>query len=173
MRLVHNLPLKKKSVVRPAGDADSGILLELIDALANYEKLTPPDDQGKARLIRDMSGANPRFHAFIAEYNGCPVGYSIYFETYSSFQALPKLYIEDIFVLPEYRSKKVGYAIFAALVEEAIRRGCGQMEWTVLHWNQLAIDFYKRLGAVKMQEWQLFCFKRRDMEQIINLKSSV
>ncbi len=147
-------------------------MLELIDALANYEKLTPPDTQGKARLIKDMSGANPRFYAFIAEYEGRPVGYSIFFETYSSFQALPKLYIEDIFILPEYRSKKVGYALFVAIVEEAVRRGCGQMEWTVLHWNQLAIDFYKRLGAVRMKEWQLFCLKHRDMERILNSKPS-
>jgi GNAT superfamily N-acetyltransferase len=167
MILVHNSPLKKKIVVRPALDADSSILLELVDALADYEKLTPPDAQGKARLLKDMSGINPRFYAFIAEYDGRPAGYSIYFETYSSFQAFPKLYIEDIFVLPTYRSKKVGYALFVTLVEEAVRRGCGQMEWTVLHWNQLAIDFYKRLGAVQMKEWQLFCLKRRDMERIL------
>jgi GNAT superfamily N-acetyltransferase len=173
MILVYNMPMKKKIVVRPAIVSDSTAFLELIDELANYEKLKSPDAEGKARLVKDMTETKPRFITFIAEYEGKPVGYSIAFETYSSFMALPKLYIEDIFVLPEYRSKKIGYTLFKMMVEEAVHRGCCQIEWAVLHWNQLAIDFYKRQGAVPMEECELFCLKRAEMEKILNSKSSI
>ena len=81
--------------------------------------------------------------------------------------ALPTLYLEDIFVLPEYRKLKIGIAIFKTMVAEAHRRGCGRMEWTVLDWNTLAIDFYKKIGARHMNEWHLFRLTRPDMERIL------
>jgi GNAT superfamily N-acetyltransferase len=158
---------KNKITIHTATIADAATFLELVDALANYEKLTPPDAQARKRLIQDMSGTKPHFQAFIAEYEGHPAGYAIAFETYSSFLALPTLFIEDIFVLPAYRRKKVGYALFATLAEEALRRNCGRMEWTVLDWNKLAIDFYKRTGAVHMKEWQLFRLERKNIEHLL------
>jgi GNAT superfamily N-acetyltransferase len=94
------------------------------------------------------------------------VGYAFVFETYSSFLALPTLYLEDLFVLPDFRNRRAGYALFAAMVAEAHERGCGRMEWTVLDWNQLAKDFYDRLGAKHMKEWQLYRLVRNEMEQI-------
>ena len=170
---MHNMQGQNKVTVHTATGADADALLALIDALADYEKLTPPDAQGKLRLISDMTGSRPRFHALIAEYEGHPVGYSIFLDSYASFAALPKLYIEDIFVLPGYRSKGVGYTLFRAMVQEAVRQGCGSMEWTVLDWNQLAIDFYTRLGALPMKEWELFRLKRNEMEQILRSGDSV
>jgi GNAT superfamily N-acetyltransferase len=139
--------------VRRATAADAESVLRLVDALADYEHLEPPDAAAKQRLIADMS---KRFDAWLAEVDGQAVGYAFVFETYSSFLAQPTLYLEDLFVLPEYRNKKVGYALFTEMLAEAKRRGCGRMEWTVLDWNQLAIDFYKRLGATHKSQWQLY-----------------
>ena len=153
--------------VRPARRKDAPTILHLIDALASYEKLAPPDAAAKKRLIKDMFSPRPRVQVFLAECDGEVAGYAFVFETYSSFLALPTLYLEDLFVLPEYRSKKVGYALFSAMVREAHRRGCGRMEWTVLEWNTLAIEFYKRLGATYMKDWHLYRLTRPDMESIL------
>jgi GNAT superfamily N-acetyltransferase len=158
--------------VRPATPADADVVLALVDALADYEKLQRPDAEAKKRLIRDMFGERRRIEAYLGEYDGKPVGYAFVFETYSSFLALPTLYLEDLFVLPEYRSRKVGYALFRAMVAEAYHRGCGRMEWMVLDWNRLAIDFYNRLGATHMKEWQLYRLLRADMENLLSRTTS-
>ncbi len=142
--------------IRPAVAADAEVFLSLVDALADYEKLERPSPEARERLLRDGFGDAPRFQPYLAELEGRPVGYAITFETYSSFLALPTFYLEDIFVLPEVRRHGVGGALFRYLVAEAVRRGCGRMEWAVLDWNQLAIDFYERLGARRMSEWYLY-----------------
>ncbi len=163
-----NTPLPQ---IRQATSGDTQTILTLIDALAEYEKLAPPDEEAKKRLIGDIFSDRPRVDVFLAEYEGKTAGYAFVFETYSSFLALPTLYLEDLFVLPEYRSKKIGYALFTAMVNEAHRRGCGRMEWTVLDWNQLAIDFYERLGATHMENWHLYRLVRSDMENILGKRS--
>ncbi len=140
-------------VVRRATAADAEAILQLVDALADYESLPRPSAEAKKRLAADL---DKRFDAWIAEVDGKSAGYAFVFETYSSFLALPTLYLEDLFVLPEYRSRKVGFALFSEVLEEAKRRGCGRMEWTVLDWNELAIQFYKRAGAAHMKEWNLY-----------------
>lgn len=157
-------------IIRQASAKDANAILTLVDALAEYEKLDPPDAAAKQRLIADMSGERPRFNAYLAEMDGKAAGYAFVLETYSSFLALPTLYLEDLFVLPEYRSKKVGFSLFTAMVAEAHHRGCGRMEWTVLDWNQLAIDFYKKLGATHMKEWHLYRLLRSDMEAIAGVR---
>ncbi len=139
--------------VRRANAADAEAILELVDALADYESLPRPPAEARQRLVTDM---NQRFDAWIAQVDGASAGYAFAFETYSSFLALPTLYLEDLFVLPQYRSRKVGLALFNEVREEAKRRGCGRMEWSVLDWNELAINFYKRAGAVHMKEWHLY-----------------
>src|SRR5687767_5519398 len=121
-------------VVRRAVESDAQALLSLVEALADYEKLARPSAQARERLIRDMFGPKRRIDGLLAFMDGYPVGYAIILETYSSFLALPTLYLEDLFVLPEYRGRKVGYAIFSELKAEAERRGCGRIEWTVLNW---------------------------------------
>ncbi len=158
-----------RPVIRRATAADASSVLALVNALADYEHLTPPDPEAQKRLVRDMTGSRPKFNAYVAEVNGRPAGYAFVFETYSSFLALPTLYLEDLFVLPAYRNLGVGFALFTAMVGEARRRGCGRMEWTVLDWNRLALDFYERLGARHMQEWQLYRILRPDMDRIMAL----
>lgn len=153
--------------IRKAERADAPAVLKLVHGLAEYEKLPPPDAEAQTRLIQDMFSSPPRIQAYLGEYNGTAAGYAFVFETYSSFLAMPTLYLEDIFVLPEFRNKKIGYALFTAMVAEAHRRGCGRMEWTVLDWNLLAIDFYNRMGARHMKEWQLHRLDRGDMERIL------
>jgi GNAT superfamily N-acetyltransferase len=153
--------------VRTAKPADAPALLELIDALAAYEKLTPPDHAAKERLVRDMFAPRPRIQSLLVEVDGTPAGYTLFFETYSSFLALPTLYLEDLFVLPEFRSRRVGSALFREMIAEARRRGCGRMEWSVLDWNQLAIDFYDRFGARRLREWHYYRLSREDMERIL------
>jgi len=153
--------------VRPAEREDTPAILSLVRGLADYEKLPPPDADAESRLIRDMFSSPPRIQAFLGECDGVAAGYAFVFETYSSFLALPTLYLEDLFVLPEFRGKKLGYALFAAMVAEAHHRGCGRMEWSVLKWNQLAIDFYEKLGAKELKEWSVYRLVRADMEQII------
>lgn len=158
-------------VIRAATPADAPAILSLVLGLAAYEKLDPPDAAAQERLIRDMFSTPPRIQAFLAEIDGTPAGYAFIFETYSSFLALPTLYLEDLFVLPEFRSRKAGYALFTHVVAEAHRRGCGRMEWSVLTWNRLAIDFYVRLGAKHLSDWAVYRLTRPDMETILTAKS--
>jgi GNAT superfamily N-acetyltransferase len=143
-------------LVRPARPEDGASILMLVDALAAFEKLTPPTGAARERLIEDIFGPKPRIGAWLAELEGQPVAYALVYDSYSSFLARPKLYLEDIFVLPEFRGRKVGYALFAEMMEEARRRGCAKLEWTVLDWNQHAIEFYERLGAKRKQQWFLY-----------------
>ena len=154
-------------MIRPAVPADAETILRLVRGLADYERLPPPDKAAQERLIRDMFSTPPRIQAFLGEHEGVAAGYAFVFETYSSFLALPTLYLEDLFVLPEYRKKKVGYGLFLAMVAEAHRRGCGRMEWSVLDWNTPAIDFYKRFGATHLKEWHVYRLVRNDMESIL------
>ena len=142
--------------VRPARGEDAPRVLELVDALADYERLPRPDPAARERLLRDGFGPAPRFDLLVGERDGMLVGYALFFETYSSFLARPTLYLEDLFVHPDHRKCGLGVALFRAVASEAVRRECGRMEWTVLTWNRLAIDFYERLGAVALEEWRTF-----------------
>ena len=152
--------------IRKAGKADARSLLRLIDALADYEKLKRPTRQARNRLIRDGRGSARRYDAYLAFSGRTPVGYAIVFETYSSFLALPTLYLEDLFILPEFRKQKIGLALFRHCVGEASRRGCGRMEWVVLDWNAIAIRFYERLGARYLKEWHTYRLVEKDLKRL-------
>ena len=145
--------------LRRASRKDGEALLTLIDALADYEKLKRPNAAARKRLLRDAFGRRKRFSVILALTAGKAVGYAIYFETYSSFLALPTLYLEDIFVLEEYRHRKIGLRLFRACRMEGKKHGCGRMEWMVLDWNKPAVRFYNRIGARRMKEWLLFRLK--------------
>jgi len=155
-------------VVRPASRDDAELFLRLVDALADYEKLDRPTTEARGRLVRDGFGERPIFHPYLVELEAKAVGYAITFFTYSSFLALPTLYLEDLFILPEARGKGAGKALFRHLVAEAVERGCGRMEWVVLDWNQLAIDFYERLGARRLNEWYTYRLTREQMEGMLS-----
>ena len=142
--------------VRRAVPSDGAALLDLVTALAEYEKLPPPDAHARERLLRDGLGPSPRYELLFGELDGRAVGYAIFFFTYSTFLARPTLYLEDLFVRPEVRQHGVGGALLRALADTAVREGCGRMEWAALTWNRLAIDFYERLGARALEEWRTF-----------------
>lgn len=154
--------------IRKAKKSDSASFLELVRALANFEKLEPPSPEAARRLIRDTF-TNKKLNlllAFSENKKKKAVAYALYFFTYSSFLARPTLYLEDIFVLEEYRRKKIGKALFLRLVKEAKRLGCGRMEWAVLSWNKNAIRFYEDVGANRLSEWLYY---RLDEESINKL----
>ena len=158
--------------VRPATPSDAETWLSLIDALADYEKLARPDAEARQRLLVDAFGEQPRTAVYLAEIGGRVVGYAITLFTYSSFLALPTLYLEDIFVLESYRGQGAGYTLFRHCVDEAYRRGCGRMEWQVLDWNRPAIEFYEKLGARQMKEWLPYRMVREDMEALLGNKKA-
>jgi GNAT superfamily N-acetyltransferase len=153
--------------VRRARPEEAPLLLDLILGLAKYEKLEPPDEAAQRRLVADIFGERPRLEAWLVFADGEAAGYALVFETYSSFLALPTLYLEDIFVRPEFRGRGAGAALFRRMVEEAGRRGCGRMEWVVLDWNQTALDFYERFGAQRLKEWITMRLTRADFDRIL------
>jgi len=143
-------------VVRALRPTDTRRLVELIDGLADYEKLPRPDADARRRLATDAVADPPRFRTLVADIRGRVVGYAIYFFTYSTFKARPSLYLEDIFVLPEERGQGAGIGLFRACAREAVAHGCSRMEWQVLSWNAPSIEFYKRLGAQQLDGWLPF-----------------
>ena len=142
--------------VRALTPADVPRLLELIDGLADYEKLARPDASARERLATDAVADPPRFRTLLGEVDGEVVGYAIYFFTYSTFRARRTLYLEDIFVLPERRSQGAGVALFRECARQAVLNECARMEWHVLHWNTPSIAFYERLGATHISDWLPF-----------------
>lgn len=144
-------------IIRPAQAADVPAILELIRALADYEKMSADvvaTEELLAQALFPAAGA-PAAHCILAEDEGIAAGFALYFFNFSTFLARPGLYLEDLFVRPEFRGRGLGKALLLHLARQANARGCGRMEWTVLDWNQPAIDFYESLGARRMREWQL------------------
>jgi GNAT superfamily N-acetyltransferase len=157
--------------LRPAARGDAGDVIRLIIALAEFEKLVPPDADAQARLIEHAFGSKPRFEPWLAFADGHrePVAYAIIFETYSSFLALPTLYIEDIFVLPDFRKQGIGGALLRKIVELAHQRGCGRVEWTALDWNVNAQRVYEdKLGAKRLSEWIHYRMTQKEIAAYLN-----
>jgi len=152
--------------IRPLTPRDVPTFLDLIDALAFYEHLPGPDPESRARLAADAIADPPPFSVLLAERNGQAIGYAVYFMTYSTFLARPTLYLEDVFVLEPERRSGVGRAFMQALAAEAVKRGCGRMEWQVLTWNEPAINFYQGLGAGHLADWHGY---RLGADQLENL----
>ncbi len=161
--------------LRPLAREHAAVFCQLVIALADFEKLQPPDEAAQARLVEDALGARPRIEVWLAFVNedAEPCGYMILVETYSSFLALPTLYLEDLFVLPERRKGGVGGALLKKVVSLAHERGCGRVEWTALDWNVNAQQVYEqRIGAKRMSEWLLYRMTREDMQRLLDGEAS-
>lgn len=146
---------RKALVIRRGTERDVPTILTLIRGLAEYERLAHEVEATTARVRAHGFGSRRYFETIICRRGGKPVGFALYFFTYSTFLARPTLYLEDLFVLPEERGSGAGKALLRALARIAVRRGCGRLEWAVLDWNRPAIGFYKRLGAKLRRQWIL------------------
>jgi GNAT superfamily N-acetyltransferase len=142
--------------ITPATIADVPLVLRFIKALAEYERMTDQVVATEESVRESLFGIRPGAEAAIARANGDPAGFAVWFYNYSTFLSRPGLYLEDLFVLPECRGHGVGRALLQHLARVAVSRGCGRMEWAVLDWNDLAIGFYRSLGAQPMSEWTVY-----------------
>ena len=131
------------------------IFLNLIEKLAEYEKLSPPDESARLRLKNDAFADKPMYEAYLGFIGDAPAGYITFYYTYSTFEAKPTLYLEDIFVLEEYRGRGLGRGLFEFCRKIARTKGCGRVDWTVLTWNKPSIEFYEKQCG-KRQDWYLF-----------------
>jgi GNAT superfamily N-acetyltransferase len=141
--------------IRSAAVADVPLILGFIRDLAVYEKLAYEMVATETTLRDTLFGPTPAAQVVIAEVDGRPAGFALYFFNYSTFLAKPGIYLEDLFVKPEFRGAGTGKALLLHLAKIANARGCGRMEWAVLDWNEPAIKFYESLGARRMKEWQI------------------
>ena len=135
---------------------DIALIVSLIRAFADYERLADQIVATEESLYESLFGRRPAIEAVIARTGTVAVGYSAWFESYSTFLGKPGLYLEDLFVLPAWRGRGIGRALLRHLGRIAIERGCGRMEWSVLDWNEPAIGFYRSIGARPMDEWTVY-----------------
>jgi len=142
-----------RTTLRFATEADVPTILDLIRGLADYEKLAHEVVADEATLARSLFGGRQVAEVVIADHEGAPAGFALFFHNFSTFLGLPGIYLEDLFVRPELRGRGIGESLLAFLGRLAVERGCGRLEWSVLDWNEPAIRFYLRLGAVRMEEW--------------------
>ncbi len=141
--------------IREATSDDAALIVFFINALAEYENATATEVKtSEENIIKFGFGKNPVFRCLIAEWNGTPAAFSLYFYNFSTWEGKPGIYLEDLFVLPEYRKYGIGRALLRKLAAIALENDCARMVWQVLDWNQLAIDFYKSIGATFMTEWE-------------------
>lgn len=139
--------------IRAAAPADVPLILQFIKGLAEYERLAGEVTATEERLHRALFGVRPAAEVVIAELEGTPAGFALFFHNFFTFLAQPGIYLEDLFVRPDCRGRGVGRALLGHLARLAVERQCGRLEWAVLDWNSPAIGFYQQLGAVPMSDW--------------------
>ena len=157
--------------IRPATAADVPIILELIRALATYERAPNDVTATEDGLSKVLFGEKPAAEVLLAFKNETAVGFAVFFHNFSTWLGRPGLYLEDLFVRPEDRGKGYGRALLIHLAKIARNRGCGRMEWAVLDWNEPAIQFYRKLGAKSMDEWTVFRLKRDGIAKLADAKA--
>ncbi len=145
-----------KLQIRNANEADTALLLSLIRELAEYEKLLSEVVTTEDVLHDSLFSDNPAAEALVGEYNGESVGFAIFFHNFSTFMGRRGLYLEDLFIKPEFRGRGFGKEFLIRLSQIAVERNCGRFEWAVLDWNESAIGFYKKLGAHPLEDWRVF-----------------
>lgn len=144
------------TTIRPCRPDDAETLVDLIRELAVYEKLEHFAKATPESFRTHLFGHRPAAEAIMAEVDGTPVGFALFFSTFSTFRGQPGLYLEDIFVREAYRGRGIGKALLATVARLAVDRGCGRLEWSVLDWNAPSIGFYRSLGARPMDEWTVY-----------------
>ena len=142
--------------MRKAASEDADAVIDLIQALADFEDLQGPDEAARERLRTGLFDGRLGMITLLAEVDGEIAGYAIAYEMYSTFEGLPTMFLEDIFVLEDHRGSGAGYALFRAVASEAARRGCCEMEWQVLTWNEVAMEFYEKLGGRRDEAWHIY-----------------
>ena len=142
--------------LRPATEADTPVILDFVRALAQYERLEHEVVATEESLRRTLFGERPYAEVVLACEAEKPLAFALFFHNYSTFNGAPGIYLEDLFVLPEARGRGIGKQLLTYLAHTAVERGCARLEWAVLDWNEPAIGFYKRLGAIPMDEWTVF-----------------
>ncbi len=142
------------TVIRAASPADVPQILAFIHALAAYEREPDAVTATEADLMRDGFGAQPFYFCLIAEHDGRPAGFAFYFFNYSTWKGKPGLYLEDLFVEPEFRGLGIGKALLERVAAIAVEKDCPRLQWEVLDWNTPAIDFYRAMGAEFLDEWR-------------------
>ena len=153
-------------MIRPATPADVPAIAGLIRSLAVYEKLEHEVVLTEERLRDHLFGPRPAAEVLLVEDGGSAVGFALFFQNYSTFLGRPGLYLEDLFVKPEFRGKGYGKALLAALARLALERGYGRLDWAVLDWNEPAIGFYQKLGAKAMNEWTVYRLTGEALERL-------
>lgn len=141
--------------IGPGTEEDVDIILSLIRGLAEYEKMSQEVTASAEQLRDTLFGANPGAEVIIGHAGLEPAGFALFFPTYSTFLGRPGLYLEDLFVVPEWRNQGLGRMLLSHLAGIAVERNCGRMEWSVLDWNESAIGFYQKLGARTMDDWKI------------------
>ena len=141
--------------LRLATEQDVPQILAFIQGLAEYEKLADQVVATEASLAKTLFGDKPYAEVVIAEYQQQAAGFALFFHNYSTFLAKPGIYLEDLFVLPQFRGKGLGKTLLSYLAKLALERDCGRLEWSVLDWNQPAIDFYQAQGAKMLHDWRI------------------
>jgi len=139
--------------IRPAQTGDEGLIVSFVAALAAYEKLSHEATASEADIARDLFGADPKVFCEIAEWDGRPVGFALWFYTYSTFQGRHGIWLEDLYVEPALRGKGLGKALLGHLAQRCVAEGLGRFEWWVLNWNKPSIAFYQAQGGVMQDEW--------------------
>jgi GNAT superfamily N-acetyltransferase len=143
------------AVLRDAGKEDIPLILEFIRGLAEYEHLSDQVSATEHDLEKHLFRGGAA-EVLICEYQGKPAGFALYFHTFSTFLGKPGIYIEDLFIKPEYRGKGLGATLFARIAAIAAERGCGRLEWSCLGWNEPSIRFYKSRGGQALDEWTMY-----------------
>jgi GNAT superfamily N-acetyltransferase len=153
-------------LVRSAKPQDVPALFELIQALAEYEKLSHMVIGNVELLEQHLFGDRPYVESIVAEVEGHLIGLALFFYNYSTFLTQPGIYLEDLFVLPEYRGLGIGKALLLGVGKIAVARGCGRFEWSVLDWNTPSIEFYQRMGAAVLPDWRICRVTGEQLQQM-------
>ena len=151
--------------IRTATEKDAALILDFIKKLAEYENMSG-DVVADERLLKEEIFEKHHAEVIFAIENEKEVGFALYFHNFSTFLGRSGVYLEDLFVLPEYRGKGHGKALLRYLSKTALKRGCGRLEWSCLDWNKPSIDFYRSLGAVPMEEWTIYRLTGKTLEDM-------